>query len=283
MGKKIDLTGQKFGRLTAIKIVPNKRKDTYWLCKCDCGNTKEVDTYRLRSGHTRSCGCLEQENREKRKEIDELIGKQYAHLLIIKEIPTSKYEIRKVLCKCECGTEKIISLKDVLNGHTQSCGCYRKKVSAEKMTTHGMSDTRLYKVWRLMIQRCYDKNCSVYSRYGGRGITICDEWLNDFIAFYDWAYSHGYDEKADYMGCTLDRIDVNGNYYPENCRWANAITQCNNRTNNRKITFNGEIHTIAEWARKYNMNYTTLFCRLFKHGWTVEEALTIRPVIGGKR
>lgn len=283
MGKKIDLTGQKFGRLTAIKIVPNKRKDTYWLCKCDCGNTKEVDTYRLRSGHTRSCGCLEQENREKRKQLDGYIGKQYAHLLILKEIPTAKYETRKVLCRCDCGTEKIVDFENVISGHTKSCGCYKRTLLIDRSTTHGMSNTRLYKVWGLMIQRCYDKNSRAYKGYGGRGITVCDEWLDNFVEFHDWAYSHGYNERAAYMECTLDRIDVNGNYCPENCRWVDAKEQCNNKTTNRKITFNGETHTIAEWAKKYNINYTTLFCRLFKLGWTVEEALTIRPVIGGKR
>lgn len=282
MGAKyVNLTGQKFGRLNVVSRIKHNGK-AYWLCKCDCGGEKVVDTYRLKSGHTRSCGCLEQENREKRKSCDEYIGKKYAHLTIISEVPTKANELRKVICRCDCGTEKIYYLGNVLVGHTQSCGCFHKEYLREKQTVHCDSKSRLYEVWLNIKRRCYSEKCNCYKNYGGRGIKVCPEW-HDFTIFKEWAITHGYAEDAEFMQCTLDRIDVNGDYCPENCRWVNALQQGNNKRNNRWITFEGETHTVSQWARIKNINYTTLFSRLFYHGWSIKEALTISPKIGGKR
>ena len=286
MGVKIDLVGQHFGRLTVIERLGrrSKKRDTYWLCQCNCGGQKEVSTYSLRSGHTKSCGCLEQENKRKRKtQVDDYIGKRYGHLLILEEAEVSENGKVKVRCQCDCGNITVCFLDDLKQGNTKSCGCYRVSLVKGLTKTHGMSDTRLFKVWCLMHQRCYNINNPQYKNYGGRGITICDEWKNDFLKFHDWAYENGYDENADFMKCTLDRKDVNGNYCPENCRWATTIEQCNNKRNNTLVSYNGEIHTVAEWARMKCLNYTTLFCRLFYHGWSVEEALNVEPVVGRKR
>lgn len=143
----------------------------------------------------------------------------------------------------------------------QSYGCVTKK--------HGMFGTRIYKIWDGMKYRCTNPNSDAYHNYGGRGITVCDEWIHDFMAFYNWSMSHGYSDDL-----TLDRINVNGNYCPENCRWADDITQHNNTRTNRYIEYNGETHTMAEWAKIKGMKYVTLNTRINKYHWPIAKALT---------
>ena len=138
-------------------------------------------------------------------------------------------------------------------------------------TTHGGSKTRLFRIWQYMRKRCYNKNDSNYERYGGRGITVCEEWNKDFAAFRDWAMANGYREDL-----SLDRIDNNGPYCPENCRWATAKQQGNNRRSTHLITYNGETHSIKEWAEITGIAKSTIGNRL-KAGATPEDALT-RPV-----
>lgn len=139
--------------------------------------------------------------------------------------------------------------------------------------THGKRGTRLYTVWNNMRERCRNPQNREYVRYGGRGIKVCDEWKNDFRAFYDWAMSSGYDETAPRGKCTLDRIDNDGNYEPTNCRWATAKDQANNTRRTRFIEFNGERHSVTEWARRLGINQSTLSMRINKYGWSVEKAL----------
>ena len=136
---------------------------------------------------------------------------------------------------------------------------------------------RLITIRHSMYCRCYYPSTNGYERYGGRGIKICDEWINNPQSFYDWAINNGYQKNL-----TLDRIDVNGNYEPSNCRWATKEEQDNNRRTNRKITYKGETKTLSQWCRKYNIGKTTLSDRL-KSGMSIEEALN-KPVIksGGK-
>lgn len=134
------------------------------------------------------------------------------------------------------------------------------------MERHGLANTKLYKSWQRMKVRCYNKNYSHYKDYGGRGIVVFDEWLHDVVSFYNWAIDNGYQE-----GLTLDRIDVNGNYEPGNCRWITNDEQQNNRRNNIKITYNGKTQTITQWAnelgikrdlieRRYHRGYTDKAC-----------------------
>lgn len=134
---------------------------------------------------------------------------------------------------------------------------------------HGKSHTRLYKTYSNIKMRCYNADNSRYRFYGARGIMMCDEWLNDFQAFYDWAMANGYQENL-----TIDRIDVDGNYEPTNCRWVTRQSQQNNRRDNHLIEFNGQVHTMAEWARIAGINYHTLAQRVNTYGWSVEKALT---------
>lgn len=137
---------------------------------------------------------------------------------------------------------------------------------------HGLGNTknRLYRIWANMKSRCYNPKASRFEHYGGKGVTICPEWRNNFQAFHDWAMSHGYSDEL-----SIDRIDVNGNYEPDNCRWERPKAQSNNLSVNRKITFNGVTRTLSEWATVTGINRGTIAARLDLRGWTVEQALTI--------
>lgn len=197
----IDITGQKFCRLTALyRLHDYHKKQTYWLCVCDCGNLKEVYLGNLRNGKVKSCGCLHD---------------------------------------------------------TQAI-------------THGKTSTRLYKIYTNMKARCYNKKTSYYKNYGARGIKVCDEWLTNFINFYDWANDNGYQD-----GLTINRIDNNGNYKPDNCEWVDMKTQQRHKRNNKTYTINGETHCLKEWCEILNLNYDNVWARINRYNWSIETALEL--------
>ncbi len=182
------------------------------------------------------------------KPITDLTGRRFGKLKV-KEM--AKYRKgRRVVWTCECDCGNIIDIPGVnltkKNG-TKSCGCICRK--------HGMFGTRIYGVWRSMKERCYVESNISYHNYGGRGITVCDEW-QEFIPFMEWAYANGYDETAERGECTLDRIDVNGNYEPSNCRWVPMSVQSNNRNDNVYIEYNGVVDTLSNHARNAGIKPT---------------------------
>lgn len=204
---------------------------------------------------------------------------KYNEWTIIKEVE-KKNGMRRVLAKCSCGKEKILYLKHLKSGTSKSCGHAKKEKMSVigknncKYASYNVSNTRLYNIWRLMISRCYNIKNRSYYRYGGRGIKICDEWLNNFINFYNWALNNGYNESL-----SIDRIDNNGNYLPQNCRWATAKEQANNTRNckgRRFLTLNGETKSVRDWSKDLNINYSTLSCRINRLGWDDEKALTYK-------
>lgn len=136
-----------------------------------------------------------------------------------------------------------------------------------KQATHKQSNTRLYGIWCAMKRRCNNKNTIAYADYGGRGIQVCDEWLNNYVAFMEWALSNGYSEIL-----SIDRIDNDGNYEPSNCRWVDSVAQVANRRSNVVYTYNSESHIISEWASIFGIPYKTLHYRL-SHGWDIADAL----------
>ena len=189
-------------------------------------------------------------------------NQKFGRLTVIGEIePITKDHFTKV--RCDCGNEKIVRYGNLRNGTTKSCGCLVKEHLNKKNFRHGATIRgkmhRLYRIWHGMNVRCYDKNNKAYCNYGGRGITICDEWKNDYLAFKEWAINNGYSDEL-----TIDRIDNNKGYSPQNCRWANAYVQMNNRNFNHKVTYNGETHTLAEWEKLTGIKQTKIRQRLKK-------------------
>lgn len=199
----------------------------------------------------------------------DLTGQKFGKLKVIEYAGLTKDKRAKWKCKCDCENVIVVCGKELRNGHTQSCGCFRKERVSECHKTHGQTNTKLFYVWQTMRKRCYQKNNKDYKDYGGRGIKVCDEWQINFQAFYDWAMLNGYKE-----GLTIERKDTNGNYEPSNCKWATQKEQCNNRRNNHLITYNGKTQTLQKWANEYKINRQTLSSRIHKLHWSVEKALT---------
>lgn len=194
MGKFIDLTGEKFGRLTVIKRAADRNKHVYWQCKCDCGNPEliEIEGSSLKSGKTTSCGCYGRERRLKAN------------------------------------------------------------------TKHGLSHSRIKRIYYDMRSRCYDENTPKYKNHGGRGISVCDEWMGEdgLSKFNEWALNNGYSDNL-----SIDRIDNDGNYEPSNCRWVTTEVQNFNRRNNRLFEINGEKKFAKQWCEEYGININTFWQR----------------------
>lgn len=199
----------------------------------------------------------------------DLTGKRFGRLTVIEQSSSTERGLARWLCKCDCGNYCVSAGVDLRRGHVKSCGCLQKEQAKAVKTKHGLRYTKLNGIWKSMKKRCHNENELSYSNYGGRGITVCDEWKEDFQAFYDWAMANGYRN-----GLSIDRIDVNGNYCPENCRWATRKEQNNNTRSNHLLTYNGETHTMSEWAEITGMGYGTLQSRINRYGWPIEKALT---------
>lgn len=206
-----NIINERFGKLVAIEYAGlDARGEATWKCKCDCGNYTVSTGYKLRSGHTKSCGCIQEKHRKE-------------------------------------GFHK----------------------------SHGMTDTKLYIIWCNMKRRCYSKINNMYQNYGGRGIRVCDEWLSGFEPFMKWAMDAGYKD-----GLSLERIDVNGNYEPNNCTWITKKDQYLNRTDSHKVTAFGKTQTIKEWSDETGIKYDTIERRLNAYGWSAEDAVSKKPQKG---
>lgn len=202
----------------------------------------------------------------------DLVGQTFG-LLTVQSFAYYSREKKKAYwnCICKCGKQTVVSTLCLRHGDTKSCGCYgdlvRKKFGGHHIT-HSYSHHPICNTYYNMKGRCCNKNDDAYKNYGGRGIKVCDEWLNNSSAFVEWSLSNGWKE-----GLTLDRIDVNGNYEPNNCRWITRKEQMNNKRNSRFISYNGTSKTISQWAELFGIKYHVLIDRINK-GWSVEEALT---------
>ena len=198
-----------------------------------------------------------------------LIGQTFGRLTVIAEGETRELSNKRKqyywLCQCNCGSKpKEINQNCLLNGETISCGCYHSEHNHEYGFKHGMSNTRIYTIWSGMIQRCCNPNAKNYPRYGGRGITICEEW-KEFKNFYDWSKISGYTDNL-----TIERLDNNGNYCPEKCTWITKQKQMRNTRRNKFIEYGGKVHCVSEWAEILGINPEKLFYRLY-NGWPIKK------------
>lgn len=259
-----DLSGKTFGKLTVIKRIENgppmpscKHGVVRYECKCECGNTCIRPASTLRNGLTTSCGCM------RRTQIAELhfkdlTGKRFGRLVVINRAQ-NRGDLVCWNCKCDCGRECVISSRQLLCNHTKSCGCLKIDKLRERMTKWTPDEIPIVRRYRGMMQRCYNPNSTRYPGWGGRGITVCDEWKNDPRKFVDWAKSNGFREDL-----SIDRINVDGNYCPDNCRWVDNITQANNKQTHKYIDAHTVKHLLQEWASESGRTYDNLFSQLSK-------------------
>lgn len=198
---------------------------------------------------------------------DNLTGKKYGRLTVLGLSEKKSGRKSYWVCECECGNKKLVRSDCLKKGQVQSCGCMKKEQDRVNLgrTTHGDtpvgSHKRLWQIWQGMKQRTSNQNKKSYAKYGGRGITVCDEWRDSYIAFKEWAFANGYDENL-----TIERIDVNGNYEPGNCRWATQKEQCNNRRSNVLIEWQGKTQNIEQWAEETGIAYSVLHDRYRRYG-----------------
>lgn len=204
----------------------------------------------------------------------DLTGKRVNHLTVI-GIDKSDGKTVRWLCRCDCGNIKSINGASLRSGTAKDCGCSRSEIARKNFTKHGGSYSRIHGVWREMRDRCRNPKHKNYIFYGGRGIKVCEEW-DYFANFRNWAYNAGYDEHLESKKQTIDRINVDGDYCPENCRIVDMKAQSNNRRNNVFLEYKGERHTASEWARIIGIKEKTLHCRI-ERGWSIERAIETYP------
>lgn len=200
----------------------------------------------------------------------DLTGKKFGRLYVLSTFVKNK--VRFSHCICDCGKEINVRCFNLKSGKTKSCGCLLKE---RYNKNGGISKGLIYNIWNAMKQRCYNPKTKCYKRYGGRGINICKEWL-DYFNFENWALKNGYK-----TGLTIDRIDVNGNYCQENCRWMSLREQARNKRNNRFIEFNNEKKPLIVWCEELDLSYSAVVFRL-NNGWSIEKALTKKTPTGFK-
>lgn len=191
----------------------------------------------------------------------DLTGQRYGKLVVLRPVGKNKFGGSMWLCRCDCGTEKAVSLNALRNGYTKSCGCLerenRKAFGTRSKRIHNGVGTRLYRVWMGMKTRCYNENDEHWKDYGSRGIKVCAEWEHSFENFREWAIAHGYSDEL-----TIDRIDFNSDYCPDNCRWVTKADQQRNKRNNRYYTYHGEKKLLQGWADEFGVTRSMLQGRI---------------------
>lgn len=259
--------GEKYGHLTTVKYVGVVKNRHSWECLCDCGNVVIKTESSIKSSKINVCNsrcrCLY-----------DISGKRFSNLTVIDSVIKNNngHKDRMWRCVCDCGKEVYAKKYELEKRHTTSCGCKRSERSRRVNTIHGHSKSKICIILRGMKQRCQNPKNKYYQNYGGRGISICEEWSNPIdgvINFYNWAINNGYKD-----GYSIERIDVNDNYSPENCKWIPMSEQYANRTDTRYVSYKNETLPLFKMCEKYNVKYTTVLRRL-QLGWDVKYAIEI--------
>lgn len=205
----------------------------------------------------------------------DLTGWQFGRLAV-EEFFSRNNNITYWKCRCECGAAIVVRSGNLKQGKSKSCGCLRQEITSSRFTKHGYTvggKPAEYIAWKCMTQRCRDINNKSYHRYGGRGITVCDRWLNSFENFYADMGGRPTDKHS------IERIDNEKNYTPDNCKWATKKEQNRNTATNRRLTYRGEMLTVSEWTEKLGLGRGTICARIDRYGWPIEKALTPKGII----
>lgn len=272
MGKRrVIKIGETFGNLTIIKelpqkVFPNGKAYRMFECKCSCGNITNVLLQNLTRGHSTTCGHCGRISKERTVSEGDVFGR----LTVIKEVES---ELRKdgsrkrnILCKCTCGNNKVVPLFSLLRGESRSCGCLARELLLQRSITHGLAKKHpLYTVWKGIKQRCLNSKSHAFKDYGGRGIELCEEWLS-FDNFYNWCINNGWDK-----GKTIDRINNDMGYSPNNCRFVTMLEQNRNKRNNKSVEYNGrKWNSLAGFCEYYKLPYHRVQQQLCR-GWSLEK------------
>lgn len=279
MEKYLDLSNQRFGKLIAIrKVQPHITKGgryvTMWECQCDCGKVVSVSSQKLRKGHTTSCGCNKKNNKGGR--FDDLTGDRFGKLVVMRYLKEEERERKRKcwLCRCDCGTIKEFGADKLKSGNSVSCGCAKAERIENLNKKYEHINKRLYSVYSAMKERCYNPENDEYHNYGSRGITVCPEWLKSFDNFAEWSLKNGYKENAPRGECTIDRINNDKGYSPDNCRWVTNKEQQNNRRNHVFIEYHGKTYTMSQLAQKLNIPYRYFRRKYRENGLLVEQIIS---------
>lgn len=270
-----DLTGQRIGYLRVIRRatwrVGTQRGTVFWECLCDCGKTTIKRYGGLVRAKIVSCGC------KAKNRASELIGQTFGRLTVIGRAENTRQATRCWVCRCECGREHLVRTAALRRGAVRSCGCLQRKLMGDRQRTHGLSHLPEYQTYSSMMDRCYNPDNSSFENYGGRGVRVCERWLDsvaNFIADMGQKPSKHH---------SLDRIDCNGHYEPSNCRWALPEDQARNRRNVRPFTYAGRTMILTDWCSEAGWFanpkaiYTRALKRLDDLGWSFEDAVFTPP------
>ena len=261
MSKILDLKGIKIGKITIIEYAYSKNNHRWWRCVCECGNEIYVGSQNLIRGFPKSCGCFNKHNLE---------GKRFGKITVIERTTQRKHGSVVYKCLCDCGKAIYKTNGSILsNTNEYGCGCFNPKIKYDK------KDKKLLSIWNGMKIRCSYTKGKNYKIYCGRGIKVCDEWLgeNGFNNFKNWALKNGYEN-----GLSIERINVNGNYCPENCTWIPLKEQAKNTRRTRRITINNETKCLADWLKIYKINASTFYGRKKKYNIDDATALSMPKI-----
>lgn len=270
MGKKLNIAGERYGALVALYDTGQKINGaTAWMFQCDCGNKKMLPINNVRYGAIKSCGCYINKKLPKKRKQRVQVGDVFGELIVVQVMGQSDNDAHyQSKVRCTCGN--VFTTRDtfLICGKRTCC----PQCSNLKQQTHGLSDTPIFHLWQGMKSRCNNPNDKQYKDYGGRGICVCDEWINNSDAFIEWAVQNGYKE-----GLQIDRKDVNGNYEPSNCRFITQVENARNRRNTIRIHYEGELMTIGEIAEITGLESTLIYQRIHKFHWDEYDATHVIP------